>query len=415
MTQPQILPVVPIKNTVLFPNLLMPLSVGRPRSVAAIQAAVANEAREILVVTQRDSSIEVPGREDLFPTATKAVIKRSGRSGDKFEMLVQGVERVALTDFTDDGFLRASYLPVPIADPAAEANPEIEALQLEVIELATNVLKYAGMAIMPVEFARAIAAQPDPLQMVWMFASVLSLDVALEHSLLAVETQAEALRMMHAHLSHELQILEIRGKIATKAQSEMGKEQREYVLRQQLRAIQQELGGKEGESELELLRERLKAADLPDEVRKEADREMSRLDRLSTQAPDYNVGRTWLELILELPWKKASDSAIDIPGARQILADDHYGLKDVKERILEHLGVLKLNPGAKAPILCFAGPPGVGKTSLGQSIARALGRKFERLSLGGMHDEAELARSSADLYRGDGRADHPKCPPGRRE
>lgn len=226
--------------------------------------------------------------------------------------------------------------------------------------------------------------------MTWMLASVLSMDVALEHGLLAVETRIEALRLIHADLSHELQILEIRGKIATKAQNEMGKEQREYVLRQQLRAIQQELGGKEGESELELLRERLKAADLPDEIRKEADREMSRLDRLSTQAPDYNVGRTWLELILELPWRKAGDSPIDIAGARQILAEDHYGLKDVKERILEHLGVLKLNPGAKAPILCFVGPPGVGRTSLGQSIARALGRKFERLSLGGMHDEAEL-------------------------
>jgi len=389
MSQQQTLPVVPIKNTVLFPNLLMPLSVGRPKSVAAIQAALANEAKEILVVTQRDSSVEVPGPTDLFPTATKAVIKRSGRSGDKFEILVLGVERVSLSDFTGDDFLSASYLPIPIPDQSTETNPEIEALHREVVDLATSVLKYAGLEL-PVEFARAITAQADPLQMAWMLASVLSMDVALEHSLLVVESRAEALRLIHAHLSHELQILEIRGKIATKAQSEMGKEQREYVLRQQLRAIQQELGGKEGESELELLRERLKAADLPEEVRKEADREMSRLDRLSTQAPDYNVGRTWLELILELPWKKGSESTIDIPAARQILADDHYGLKDVKERILEHLGVLKLNPGAKAPILCFVGPPGVGKTSLGQSIARALGRKFERLSLGGMHDEAEL-------------------------
>ena len=224
-----------------------------------------------------------------------------------------------------------------------------------------------------------------------MLASVLSMDVALEHSLLAAESRAEALRLIHAHLSHELQILEIRGKIATKAQNEMGKEQREYVLRQQLRAIQQELGGKEGESELDLLRERLKAADLPEEVRKEADREMSRLDRLSTQAPGLqrrpDLARTDPRTARG---RKRSESTIDIAGARQILAEDHYGLKDVKERILEHLGVLKLNPGAKAPILCFVGPPGVGKTSLGQSIARALGRKFERLSLGGMHDEAEL-------------------------
>ena len=389
MPQQPILPVVPIKNTVLFPNLLMPLSVGRPKSVAAIQAALATEAKEILVVTQRDSSVEVPGPADLFPTGTKAVIKRSGHSGDKYDILVLGVERVVLADFSGDDFLRASFSPVAIPDQSDEANPEMEALHREVIELAANVLKYANVEL-PAEFARAITSQTDPLQMAWMIASVLSMDLALEHALLAVQTRAEALRLVHAYLSHELQILEIRGKIASKAQNEMSKEQREYVLRQQLRAIQQELSGKEGESELELLDERLKAAALPEEVRKEADREMSRLGRLSTQAPDYNVGRTWLELILELPWKTASHSPINIAGARQILADDHYGLQDVKERILEHLGVLKLNPDAKSPILCFVGPPGVGKTSLGQSIARALDRKFERLSLGGMHDEAEL-------------------------
>jgi ATP-dependent Lon protease len=386
------LPVVPIKNSILFPNLLMPLSVGRPNSIAAIQAAMASETKEIIVVTQRDSSVEIPGPADLFPMATRAVIKRSGRSGDKFEILVLGVERVAL-DFGDasgtDDFLRANYRPAPIPEEPAEDNPEIEALQREVAELASKVLEHTNLAL-PSEFARTITGQSDPLQLAWMMASVLNMDLKLEYSLLAVESAAEALRLIHAQLSHEVQILEIRGKIATKAKNEMGKEQREYVLRQQLRAIQQELDGKEGESELDLLRERLRAADLPDEVRKEADREMARLDRLSTQAPDYNVGRTWLELILELPWNKGTEAAIDIPAARQTLADDHYGLKDVKERILEHLGVLRLNPGAKAPILCFVGPPGVGKTSLGQSIARALGRKFERLSLGGMHDEAEL-------------------------
>ena len=386
------LPVVPIKNSILFPNLLMPLSVGRPNSIAAIQAAMASETKEIIVVTQRDSSVEIPGPADLFPMATRAVIKRSGRSGDKFEILVLGVERVAL-DFGDasgtDDFLRANYRPAPIPEEPAEDNPEIEALQREVAELASKVLEHTNLAL-PSEFARTITGQSDPLQLAWMMASVLNMDLKLEYSLLAVESAAEALRLIHAQLSHEVQILEIRGKIATKAKNEMGKEQREYVLRQQLRAIQQELDGKEGESELDLLRERLRAADIPDEVRKEADREMARLDRLSTQAPDYNVGRTWLELILELPWNKGTEAAIDIPAARQTLADDHYGLKDVKERILEHLGVLRLNPGAKAPILCFVGPPGVGKTSLGQSIARALGRKFERLSLGGMHDEAEL-------------------------
>ncbi len=382
------LPVLPIKNTHLFPNLLMPLSVGRAKSIAAIQYALKTEAREILVVTQRDSSVELPDPEDLFPIATKAVIKRSGRNSEgKYEILVLGMERVELGEVSGEDYFEAEYRSAPVPE---DNSPEIEALHREVVELATKVLKHANVEL-PNEFARLITNQGDPLQLTYLLASVLSMDINVEQSLLAAETREQALQLIHAHLTHEIEILEIRGKIASKAQKEMGKEQREYFLRQQLRAIQNELGGgKDGESELELLRERLTAAELPEEVRKEAERELGKLERLSSQAPDYNVGRTWLELILELPWNKASDSAIDIAGARQTLADDHYGLKEVKERILEHLGVLKLNSNAKAPILCFVGPPGVGKTSLGQSIAKALGRKFERLSLGGMHDEAEL-------------------------
>jgi ATP-dependent Lon protease len=382
------LPVLPIKNTHLFPNLLMPLSVGRPKSIAAIQYALKTESREILVVSQRDSDVETPEPKDLFPIATKALIKRSGRNGEgKFEILVLGQERVKLGEISGEEFFQAEFKPAPVLE---ETTPAVEALHREVVDLATKVLKHANVEL-PNEFARIITNQGDPLQLTYLLASVLSMDINAEQALLAAETCEEALQLMHAHLTHEIEILEIRGKIASKAQKEMGKEQREYFLRQQLKAIQNELGGgKDGESELELLRERLTSAELPEEVRKEAERELGRLERLSSQAPDYNVGRTWLELILELPWNKASDSNIDIAGARQVLADDHYGLKEVKERILEHLGVLKLNSNAKAPILCFVGPPGVGKTSLGQSIAKALGRKFERLSLGGMHDEAEL-------------------------
>jgi ATP-dependent Lon protease len=366
----------------------MPLSVGRAKSIAAIQYALMTESREILVVTQRDSSVELPEPEDLFPVATKAVIKRSGRNGEgKFEILVLGTERVRIGEISGTDFLKAEYSAAPVPE---ESNSEIEAVHREVVDLATKVLKHANVEL-PNEFARLITNQGDPLQLTYLLASVLSMDIHLEQALLAADTREQALQLIHAHLSHEIEILEIRGKIASKAQKEMGKEQREYFLRQQLKAIQNELGGgKDGESELELLRERLTKAELPDDVRKEAERELGRLERLSAQSPDYNVGRTWLELILELPWTKASDSTIDIGGARQVLADDHYGLKEVKERILEHLGVLKLNANAKAPILCFVGPPGVGKTSLGQSIAKALGRKFERLSLGGMHDEAEL-------------------------
>jgi ATP-dependent Lon protease len=219
----------------------------------------------------------------------------------------------------------------------------------------------------------------------------LNLDVIKEQSILEATSVSEAFRLIHTYLTHEIQVLELRNKIAKEAQTEMTKEQRDYMLRQQMKAIQQELGEQNPEeSEVRVLQDRLKEADLPDDVRKEAERELDRLKKLPPAAPDYHVTRTYLELILELPWRKGSSDVIDIPHARQVLDEDHFDLKDIKQRILEHLGVLKMNPDAKAPILCFVGPPGVGKTSLGQSIARAIGRKFERMSLGGMHDEAEL-------------------------
>jgi ATP-dependent Lon protease len=236
-----------------------------------------------------------------------------------------------------------------------------------------------------------LAGSEDPMRMVYLLASLMSLEASKEQALLEAPTCAEALRLMHTYLSHEVQVLELRSKIANEARSEMGREQRDYLLRQQMKAIQQELGEKNPEqAEVEDLRERLEKAELPEEARKDAERELTRLERLPSASPDHHVVRTWLELVLELPWKKATEDNLDLKRAREVLDEDHYGLKEIKERILEHLAVLKRNPDAKAPILCFVGPPGVGKTSLGQSIARALGRKFERMSLGGLHDEAEL-------------------------
>jgi ATP-dependent Lon protease len=241
------------------------------------------------------------------------------------------------------------------------------------------------------ELTRMLAGHDDPLRLAYLLASIFSLDLAREQKLLEAETRVDALRLMHSYLAHELQVLELRQKIASTARDEMSKEQREYLLRQQLRAIQQELGDKDGEkAELDLLRERFGKANLPEEAKKEFEREMGRLERLPAGAPDYHVTRSYLEFVLDLPWSAQTDDNLEISHARQVLDEDHFGLKEVKERILEHLSVLKRNPEAKAPILCFVGPPGVGKTSLGQSIARALGRKFERFSLGGMHDEAEL-------------------------
>src|SRR6185295_16530989 len=221
--------------------------------------------------------------------------------------------------------------------------------------------------------------------------SVLDLDVAQEQALLEANTESDLLHLMHTYLSREVEVLEIRSKIANQAQEELGKAQRDYILREQMKQIQKELGETEPEqAEAQLLRERIEKADLPDEARAEAERELKRLERLPTAAPDYHVIRTYLDWILDLPWKKSTEEALDLNNAQAVLDEDHYDLEEIKQRILEHLAVIKLNPTTKAPILCFVGPPGVGKTSLGQSIARSMGRKFERMSLGGMRDEAEL-------------------------
>jgi ATP-dependent Lon protease len=244
----------------------------------------------------------------------------------------------------------------------------------------------------PPEVRVAVTQQENPVQLAYFLASVLDLGTETEQKMLESSTVDGLLTLTHAALARELEIMQIRSKIATEAQHEMDKSQRDYVLRQQMKAIQKELGDEESgeQAEAAQLRERLEAADLPDDVRKEADRELKRMEALPQAAPDYHVIRTYLEYILELPWRKSSEEKLDLNEARRILDEDHYGLEDIKERILESLAVVKLRPDSKSPIILFVGPPGVGKTSLGRSIARALGREFDRLSLGGMRDEAEL-------------------------
>jgi ATP-dependent Lon protease len=385
----QTLPVLPIKNTVLFPHLQMPLSIGRPASIAAVETAMASEEKQIIVVAQRDATAETPSQDDLYTIGTKAIIKRMTRPRDgMLELVVQGVERVVVVKVeqtTPHLTARVRILPSP-----ADGGAEVEAVHRSILELAAKALELAQPQA-SAQLGQLLANTEEPLRLVYLLGSMLSLDLVKEQSLLEAQTRADALRLMHGYLTYEVQVLELRQKIAGQAQSEMSREQREYLLRQQLRAIQQELGEQNPEqAEIAMLRERLEKGDLPEEVRKEAERELQRLERLPAASPEYHVIRSYLELVLELPWRKSAESVFDIARARQVLDEDHYDLKEVKERILEHLGVLKLNPEAKAPILCFVGPPGVGKTSLGQSIARALGRTFERMSLGGMHDEAEL-------------------------
>ncbi len=383
------MPVLPVKNSVLFPGLLMPLTVGRPTSVAAIAAALDSEDKEILVIAQRDASVETPEQSDFFTIGTKAVLKRTMQRQDgSMNVIVQGVERVVLIKIEQtDPFLTARVRLSPVPE---ESSTEIEALKRAILDLASRAIQLAQPNA-PVEFAQSLAENEEPLQLAYLIGSVLGLQAEKEQALLEAPTRLDALRLLHSYLLHELQVLELRNQINTQAQSEMDRQQREYVLRQQLRAIQEELGETDPEqAEADMLRRQMDEANLPEDVRKEAERELSRMEKLPPAAPDYHVIRTYLELIIELPWQKGTEDILDLQHARQVLDEDHFDLKDVKERILEHLGVLKLNPSANAPILCFVGPPGVGKTSLGQSIARALGRKFERLSLGGMHDEAEL-------------------------
>lgn len=383
------LPVLPLKSSVLYPNLMLPLSVGRPASVAAVEAALGTEEKEILIVAQRDPNVENPALEDLYNIGVRAVVKKMARTGDGLmELLVLGVDRVRLVGApVSDPYMIASFV---LHELSNDAGPEEEALQRAILELAKKVLQMANTNA-PRELTQFLVSTEDPVRLAYFIASMLSIETEKEQRVLEAESVGALLQTVHDFLSYEVQILELRTNIQNKAQSEIGKEQREYYLRQQLRAIQDELGEKNPEkAETEELRKKLEEVELPEEVRKEADRELTRLERMPAGSPENNIVRTYLEYVIELPWTKMAEDNLDLKNARKILDEDHYELKEVKERILEHLAVLKLNPDAKAPILCFVGPPGVGKTSLGQSIARSVGRKFERLALGGLHDESEL-------------------------
>ncbi len=385
----RMLPLLALKNSALFPGVMMPLSVGRKGSVAAVEAALATEGKELVVVAQRDASVESPHADDLYTVGTRAAIRRYHHARpDQLDIMVLGMERVVIVKVEENGHMHARVRPLPLPD---DSSRETEALALSLIELGMKFVTLAQNGAPQPDLARMFNLEQDPLQLAFTIASVMNLDAAKEQALLETPTRLEGLRMVHGWLSHEVDVLELRQKIANEARTEMTKEQKEYVLRQQKRAIEQELGEKNGDqAEVEKLRERLTEADLPEDIRKEAERELGRLEKLPSAQPEFSVLRTWLEYVIELPWTKKSEDSLDLARARQVLDEDHYGIAKVKERIIEQLAVLKLNPEAKAPILCLVGAPGVGKTSLGQSIARALGRKFERMSLGGMHDEAEL-------------------------
>src|SRR6266481_7367642 len=364
---------------------------ARPPSEAAVEAALATPEKLIAAITVRPESTGGPDAraKDLYDVGTLVMIKRMERVDDVLHIIAQGTERIKVLEWKqEDPYLRAMVQVLP--EPKIVDAEEVEATKRNVQAMVQQAL--ALLPGVPPEVRVAILGSVEPVRLAYFLGSILNLGVEQEQKMLEADTADELLRLAHGYLARELEIIQLRSKIATEAQSEMDKAQRDYVLRQQMKAIQKELGEDEsGEAaEAAMLRERLAKADLPDEVRTEADRELKRLEKLPAAAPDYHVIRTYLEYVLELPWLKSSTDMLDLVEARKILDEDHYGLEDVKERILEFLAVIKLRPDTKSPIICFVGPPGVGKTSLGRSIARALGRQFERMSLGGMRDEAEL-------------------------
>ncbi|HLY72983.1 MAG TPA: endopeptidase La [Planctomycetota bacterium] len=383
-----ILPLVPMKGAVLFPHMVMPVSVGRAPSLAAVEEALSSAEKELIVTSQRDPAADEPPWSELYHVGTKAVIRRVSRSDGRIDLVLQGIDRVDLIEErTEATHRRAAYRVRTFLE---EPGPEVEALRRELLELSE---KLASLSSIPdaADAIRLLARTNETARFLFFAISMLSLSVEESQSLLEAKSLLEALKLAHSHFVRESKILEVRRQISSQAQTEISKQQREFLLRQQLQAIQQELGEERPEqAEVRILRDRLAQAKLPEEVRKEAERELAKLEKLSPMSPEHGVTRSYLELVMELPWDKSTEAELDLSKARRILDEDHFGLEEIKDRILEHLGVLKLNPKAKAPILCFVGPPGVGKTSLGKSIARALGRTFERMSLGGLHDESEL-------------------------
>jgi ATP-dependent Lon protease len=386
---PLTLPVLPLKETVVFPQSMAPLAIGQERSVRLIDDVVAGD-RLLALVTARDGSLDAPSWEDIYEVGTVALVHKMIKVPDgTLRILVQGIERAKLERRVEvEPYLVGVFSGLP--DVLVET-PEVEALTRNVQGLFARIIGLAPY--LPEELQLAAANVDDPSALCHLVASTLrNLKVEERQEILeAVDVEAR-LRLVSRILGRELEMFELGSKIQSQVQSELDKGQREFFLRQQLKAIQQELGESDPEqAELAELRERLEAlGDLPEEARKAADRELGRLERLPSAAAEYGVIRSYLEWILTLPWTTTTPDDLDLEHAREVLDADHFDLEKVKDRIVEHLAVAKLRNEISGQILCFVGPPGVGKTSLGQSIARALGRRFVRLSVGGVRDESEI-------------------------
>ncbi|MFB3814404.1 MAG: endopeptidase La [Terriglobales bacterium] len=382
------LPVLPVRDTVLFPHAVLPLTVGRESSVHLINSL--GDDKTIVVVAQREARVDVPQPSDLYAIGTLAVVHKVVKMPNQsLFVFAEGLERVAVKEYTQlQPFMRATVDSIP--EPQPRKTPEEEALQRNVLTLFQQIV--AGSPTLSDELSTVAMNIEDPGRLVDFVASSLpSLSTSDKQDVLETVDIRVRLDKINQHLAKELEVQQLRNKIQSEVQDRVQQTQREYYLREQMKAIQKELGEQdESTRDVEDLRQKIEAAGMPEEVKKEALKELNRLARMSPMAADYAVTRNYIEWLAVLPWSKSSGGEVDINKARDILNADHYDLEKVKDRILDYLAVRKMKPTMHGPILCFVGPPGVGKTSLGKSIARALGRKFVRISLGGMHDEAEI-------------------------
>ena len=387
---PPELPVLPLRDTVLFPNSFMPLAVARESSVRLIEDAIAND-RLVGVFTQLEPGTEDPKQDDLYPVGTATHIHKMFKLPDgTLRLIVQGQVRLQLDEVLEtEPYIRAR---VRQADEQTDADDdlEIDALQRNIKNNFQQVVSLSPLLSDDLQALVGNITEPGKLAD-FIASSLTTIQTSTKQEVLGTLDVRERMETLNRTLIKELEVLELGSKIQSEVQSEVGKSQREYLLREQMKAIQKELGESDDQAkEIEELREKIEAVGMPESVQKEALRELDRLSRMPVAAAEYTVSRTYLDWLVALPWAVRTEETIDLPRNKQVLDDDHSGLEKAKDRILEYLAVRKLNPSVKGPILCFVGPPGVGKTSLAKSIARSLDRKFVRVSLGGMRDEAEI-------------------------
>ncbi|MGH7867881.1 MAG: endopeptidase La [Candidatus Dormibacteraceae bacterium] len=393
---PTLLPLLPLKNTVVFPHLVVPLTVGRPRSLELLETLPTND-RVLAVSAQSNDAVEDAGWEDACKIGTKVRIQHLLKLPDGImQLAVQGLERIRLNSLVEDQpFLITAVETLPEQPGPERSELEVEALTRSVTTSFQQLVAIAPY--LPGELLQAVVSIDDQTHLAYFIANYVRLSVEQRQEILELETARAKLERLLGLMAHELQVLELGRQIQSRAEQSIGESQRKYFLQEQLKAIQRELGENDPETaEVGELRSRIEETGMPPEAAREAERELSRLERIPSASPESSVIRTYLELLVSLPWNRSTEQEIDIQRARKVLDADHYDLDKIKQRIIEYLAVRRLKQErgttelGHEPILCLVGPPGVGKTSLGQSIARALGRKFVRASLGGVHDEAEV-------------------------